>query len=84
MPGLDGFGVLDRLLGRADTRQLPVVVLTGRELSAGERTLFSDRQATVLEKSKYSGDQLRWLVRQALGRETEPPLASMLPDADRS
>ena len=29
MPKLDGFGVLERLLERAETRQLPVVVLTG-------------------------------------------------------
>ncbi len=29
MPKLDGFGVLERLLERAETRQMPVVVLTG-------------------------------------------------------
>jgi CheY-like chemotaxis protein len=74
MPKLDGFGVLDRLLERADTRRMPVVVLTGRELTAAERRLLADRNATVLEKSKYSGDQLRWLVRQALGEEAEPPV----------
>ena len=34
MPQLDGFGVLERLLERAETRQLPVVVLTGRDLTA--------------------------------------------------
>jgi signal transduction histidine kinase/CheY-like chemotaxis protein len=76
MPELDGFAVLDRLLERADTRQLPVVVLTGRELTAGERHLLSERNASVLEKRKYSGDQLRWLVRQALGQEAEPQPAA--------
>jgi hypothetical protein len=30
----------------------------------------------VLEKRKYSGDQLRWLVRQALGQSAEPAPAS--------
>jgi hypothetical protein len=31
----------------------------------------------VLEKRKYSGDQLRWLVRQALGQDAEThPVAS--------
>ena len=76
MPELDGFAVLDRLLERAETRQLPVVVLTGRELTAGERHLLSERNASVLEKRKYSGDQLRWLVRQALGQEAEPQPAA--------
>ena len=72
MPKLDGFGVLDRLLERADTRQIPVVVLTGRDLTGAERRLLRERNASVLEKRKYSGDQLRWLVRQALGQAAEP------------
>ena len=77
MPKLDGFGVLERLLERAETRLLPVVVLTGRELTGSERRLLRERKAAVLEKRKYSGDQLRWLVRQALGQEAEAqPVAS--------
>ena len=73
MPKLDGFGVLERLLEGVETRHLPVVVLTGRELTGGERRLLRERKAAVLEKRKYSGDQLRWLVRQALGQEAEQP-----------
>ena len=72
MPKLDGFSVLERLLERADTRQIPVVVLTGHDLTTAERRLLIDRNAAVLEKRKYSGDQLRWLVRQALGQAPEP------------
>ena len=72
MPRLDGFSVLERLLERAETRQLPVVVLTGHDLTGPERRLLTERNATVLEKRKYSGDQLRWLVRQALGQAPEP------------
>ena len=45
------------------------MVLTGRELSGAERRLLRERNAAVLEKRKYSGDQLRWLVRQALGQD---------------
>ncbi len=48
---------------------MPVVVLTGRDLTGAERRLLRERNAAVLEKRKYSGDQLRWLVRQALGQE---------------
>ena len=72
MPKLDGFAMLDRLLERAETRQIPVVVLTGRDLTGAERRLLRERNASVLEKRKYSGDQLRWLVRQALGQAAEP------------
>ena len=81
MPKLDGFGVLERLLERAETRQLPVVVLTGRELTGAERRLLRERNASVLEKRKYSGDQLRWLVRQALGQAAEGAPAALPPAA---
>jgi signal transduction histidine kinase/CheY-like chemotaxis protein len=81
MPKLDGFGVLERLLERAETRQLPVVVLTGRELSGADRRLLRQRNASVLEKRKYSGDQLRWLVRQALGQDSEQPAVAARPAA---
>jgi signal transduction histidine kinase/CheY-like chemotaxis protein len=64
-PGPDGFTELEQLLERPETRGLPVVVLTGRELSAGERRFLAERNASLLEKRAYSGDQLRRLVRHA-------------------
>jgi CheY-like chemotaxis protein len=66
MPGLDGFGVLKRLLECAETRHLPVVVLTGRELSASEQRFLQAHAAPLLRKHRYSGDELRRLVREAL------------------
>ena len=76
MPKLDGFGVLEQLLENVETRHLPVVVLTGRDLTGAERRLLRERKTAVLEKRKYSGDQLRWLVRQALGQEAEQPVGA--------
>jgi CheY-like chemotaxis protein len=67
MPGLDGFGVLERLQSDPETKLLPVVVLTARRLSASEGAMLSERAASVLEKSAYSGDELRRLVERALG-----------------
>jgi CheY-like chemotaxis protein/anti-sigma regulatory factor (Ser/Thr protein kinase) len=62
LPGSDGFGQIERMLERPETRGLPVVVLTGRELSASERRFLRARNASLVEKSKYSGDQLRRLI----------------------
>jgi signal transduction histidine kinase/DNA-binding response OmpR family regulator len=67
MPGIDGFGVLERLQADPETKLLPVVVLTARRLSASEGALLRERAASVLEKSAYSGDELRRLVERALG-----------------
>ena len=74
MPGLDGFGVLERLGERAETRMLPVVVLTARDLSEHERRRLSERSTWLLEKGEYSGSELRRLVRQALGHQRDPDL----------
>jgi CheY-like chemotaxis protein len=62
LPGPDGFGDIEQVLERPETRGLPVVVLAGRELSAGERRFLRARNASLVAKSKYSGDQLRRLI----------------------
>jgi signal transduction histidine kinase/DNA-binding response OmpR family regulator/CHASE3 domain sensor protein len=66
MPGLDGFGVLERLQAGAKTRAIPVVVLTGHRLSPEERNTLQSRAVSLLEKSHYSADELRRLVGLAL------------------
>jgi signal transduction histidine kinase/DNA-binding response OmpR family regulator len=66
MPGLDGFAVLDELQADAETRLLPVIVLTAKRLSAEDRQRLVDRSVTLLEKSSYSAAELRRLVGRAL------------------
>jgi signal transduction histidine kinase/DNA-binding response OmpR family regulator len=68
MPGLDGFGVLERLQDDPETKLLPVVVLTAKRLSAAERKVLSDRTVWLLEKSAYSAQELRRLVDRALAQ----------------
>ena len=71
MPGLDGFGVLERLAERPETRRLPVVVLTARELSESERRFLEERSTRLLDKGEHSGSELRRLVHQALGQRDD-------------
>jgi signal transduction histidine kinase/CheY-like chemotaxis protein/CHASE3 domain sensor protein len=68
MPGLDGFGVLERLQAAEATRGLPVIVLTAKRLSAAERKLLEERSVSLLEKGAYSAEELRRLIRRALGK----------------
>jgi CheY-like chemotaxis protein len=37
MPEMDGFAFLDALAGRAEWREIPVIVVTAKQLTAGER-----------------------------------------------
>jgi CheY-like chemotaxis protein len=67
MPGLDGFAVLDRMRDDPRTRLVPVIVLTGQNLTLRERAELGRRAAALVQKSAYSANELRRLIRQAIG-----------------
>jgi signal transduction histidine kinase/DNA-binding response OmpR family regulator/CHASE3 domain sensor protein len=67
LPELDGFEVLERLHSDPETQQIPVIVVTGRNLSTAERTRLRAGTVGLLEKSEYSARELRRLVSVALG-----------------
>ena len=50
MPRLDGFGVLDTIRNNPLWANIPVVVLTAKDLSIDERMLLSQSSAAILEK----------------------------------
>jgi CheY-like chemotaxis protein len=62
MPGLHGFGAIEHLLDRPETRGLPIVVLSERELSPREERFLHERNVSCLQKRMYSAGQLRRLV----------------------
>jgi len=68
MPGLDGFDVLERLQESAETKLLPVIVLTAKRLTTDEREELRERAVSLLEKSAYSPQELKRLVDRALAQ----------------
>ena len=58
LPDLDGFAVLGRLRGLPQTRQVPVVVLTGRTLTPEEEALLQSEAAMVLSKTGMNLERL--------------------------
>lgn len=68
MPVMDGFAVLDALRARTETAALPVLVVTGKQLSAADKTHLTHGMARVLTKERYSSDQLLRLARELLAR----------------
>lgn len=72
MPNLDGFSVLERLQEDPAWRSIPVIVLTAHRLSAAERRSLRKRTLSLIEKSAYSGAELRRQIDRALaGRRTD-------------
>lgn len=66
MPVLDGFGVLDKLREDYETRSIPVIVLTARDVTPGERARLRDQTVAFRQKSAYTAEELRSLVGEAL------------------
>lgn len=66
MPEMDGFSFLDALRDRTPMADVPVVVITAKELSRDEEQAFGGRVHAVLEKGAYSQDDLFNAVHSAL------------------
>jgi CheY-like chemotaxis protein len=58
MPETDGFAVIDALAGRADTVDIPVVVLTAKSLDVADRERLDGRIKFVASKSALDLDVL--------------------------
>jgi CheY-like chemotaxis protein/signal transduction histidine kinase/HAMP domain-containing protein len=75
MPGLDGFAVLDRLRAMPATANLPVIVLTAKDLTQAEQDRLAAGTRRVIGKSGTSrADLLREIevLLERLARERQP------------
>ena len=68
MPELDGFDVVEELQKHEDWRDIPVVVVTAKQLSSQERERLKGHVDGVLEKGSYSQAQLLEFVSGSLKR----------------
>ena len=66
MPKMDGFEFLAALRARPDGNDIPLVVLTAKELSDSERERLAGETKAVLRKSMHSRDELAAELRRAL------------------
>jgi CheY-like chemotaxis protein len=72
MPGLTGFEVVKELREHAETREIPILIFTMKDLSPEERQQLRGSVQAVVTKGA-TGDLIRELARiQANGRKTGP------------
>jgi len=74
MPDVDGFAVLENLKMNPLTRDIPVVVVTAKELGKSERERLQQRVQALLQKGLFDQNQLLGDVLSALERlqHTQP------------
>ncbi len=72
LPGLDGFGVLERLRSRPETEQIPVVVLTARGEEDNEVRVFEMGADDFLSKP-FRARALSARLRTLIGRRRQRP-----------
>jgi threonine synthase len=58
MPQVDGFTVLDTMKADQELRNIPVIVITAKDLSREERKRLSGRVESLLQKGEFMEEQL--------------------------
>jgi|GEM_PF-5428985 len=68
MPDLNGFAILERLRTTPELRDLPVIVVTGVDLSAEQKKQLDNFGKTLLQKGMISEEELFAILDKALKR----------------
>jgi signal transduction histidine kinase/DNA-binding response OmpR family regulator len=71
MPEMDGFEFLSAFRGMDEFEAVPVVVLTGKDLSVEERSRLGESVTRVLEKDRHSPEAVAGEVRRLLASAPE-------------
>lgn len=66
MPGLDGFGLVEAMKAEPALHEIPIIVVTAKELSAIERQRLDGKIKALLQKGSFLDSDLLSDIRQAL------------------
>jgi threonine synthase len=66
MPGMDGFAIVEAMKADRRLKDIPIIVITAKELSAIERQRLSGKIKALLQKGSFMDSDLLNDIRQAL------------------
>ncbi len=58
MPDIDGFSVIDALQNRKDTKDIPIIVVTAKELTSAEKNRLKGHIQSLMQKGDFLSDDL--------------------------
>ncbi len=73
MPGMDGFSVLETLKERRGTRDIPIIIISAKNLGDGEETYLRRYTDSIWQKGNFSARELAQHVTHLLGDDIELP-----------
>jgi PAS domain S-box-containing protein len=68
MPEMDGFELIKQLRKQPEWKQIPVVVLTAKDMTSEERDMLNSRVEKVFQKGDYRREELLNEIRECLTR----------------
>jgi CheY-like chemotaxis protein len=68
MPGVSGFDVVEALRAEESTRSIPIMVLTAKTLSEGEKAALNGEVAAIFQRNSVAGTELTAWVRGILAK----------------
>ena len=83
MPEMDGFAFLDELRKRDQLKELPVVVLTAKDLTEEDHARLNGGVARVLQKGASGRDDILNELAGVLARRASRPALAMAAEQDR-
>ncbi len=66
MPELDGFGVMDALQNDPETADIPIIVVTAKELTEDEKKRLNGHIQSLMQKGDFMSDELMDEIRSIL------------------
>jgi PAS domain S-box-containing protein len=69
MPHLDGFGVIERLRTNPQTCDLPIIVISAKDLTASESAWLKETVTLVMKKQGFEGEKLVEEINNVLKQE---------------
>ncbi|MFQ5398652.1 MAG: pyridoxal-phosphate dependent enzyme [Anaerolineae bacterium] len=66
MPGLDGFDIVEAVKASEELREIPIIVITAKEISAIERRRLNGKIKVLLQKGTFMDSDLLSNIREVL------------------
>ncbi|MDH5507534.1 MAG: pyridoxal-phosphate dependent enzyme [Anaerolineae bacterium] len=69
IPEMDGFSILETFKQDERTRDIPVMIVSGKDLTKEQQEFLDGKASTILQKGRFSGKELVSQVVEMLGDE---------------